>query len=268
MLNSPVIDPVIIEIFGPFKLTWYGVLYISGFYLSIRLVENISKHTLGLPQGAWRELSGVMLIYIIIFARIGYMLFYHPSLSISNPIEIVKIWNGGLSFHGGIIGAIIYLHRISKKYNKPFLSVLDAISTTAPLAIFFGRIANFINGELYGRYTKSALGVIFPSSGSMHPRHPSQLYEAIFEGLIPLIIMLLLYKRTSMSKEAGKLTGTWCILYSLASISIENYREPDQHIGFIIGKFTLGQLLSIPLFCIGMYLLKYSKKSSKNQSEN
>ncbi len=198
-------------------------------------------------------------ISIILGGRLGYVLFYNPIYFINNPLEIFAVWQGGMSFHGGLCGVIIGMFLFSKKYKVNFLQLTDILSITAPIGLFFGRIANFINMELYGRLTESNYGVIFPNSDQL-PRHPSQLYEAVLEGVLSFIILIILYKFTKIKEKTGFLSGLFLILYSFSRIIVENFREPDQQIGFLLEKFTMGQLLSLPILALGLILTLFSVK--------
>jgi len=169
-------------------------------------------------------------------------------------MEIIKIWKGGMSFHGAVIGLIISIFLFSRKNKISYLYIFDIIASIAPLGIFLGRIANFINAELYGRVTDVSWGVVFPNSDGL-PRHPSQLYEAFFEGLLLLIIINLLRLSQRILRKHGFLTGVFCIGYSLSRFFIEYYREPDIQLGFILNNITMGQILTLPLFVIGIILL-------------
>jgi len=198
------------------------------------------------------------MIGIIIGGRLGYVIFYNPDYYLNNLLEIFKLWNGGMSFHGGFIGvvfAVIYSSKISK---TAILILADLIAIVAPIGIFFGRLANFINGELYGRITNHSFGMIFPNAGNS-PRHPSQLYEAFFEGIILFFILNYLFRRKYIATP-GKLSALFLIFYSLFRYSLEFFRVPDPQIGFLFLNSTLGQIISLLFFVIGV-LLFYLKKN-------
>jgi phosphatidylglycerol:prolipoprotein diacylglycerol transferase len=191
---------------------------------------------------------------IIIGGRIGYVLFYNPFYFLSNPSEILAVWHGGMSFHGGLVGAIFGMWIFCKKYKIEFLRLMDVLAAPAAVGLFFGRLANFINLELYGRVTGSNYGVIFPNAGSL-PRHPSQLYEAFLEGIMIFIILFSLSKFTKIQEKAGKISGLFLIFYGSFRILIENFREPDLQIGFLFSSLTMGQILSLPLILLGLWLV-------------
>jgi phosphatidylglycerol:prolipoprotein diacylglycerol transferase len=194
------------------------------------------------------------MIGIIIGGRLGYVIFYNPDYYLNNLLEIFKLWNGGMSFHGGFIGvvfAVIYSSKISK---TAILILADLIAIVAPIGIFFGRLANFINGELYGRITNHSFGMIFPNAGNS-PRHPSQLYEAFFEGFVLFIIMLLFIKFTNILNKKGLITALFLSCYGSFRFIIEFFREPDANIGLLYFNFSMGQLLSLPMIIVGLYFI-------------
>jgi phosphatidylglycerol:prolipoprotein diacylglycerol transferase len=194
------------------------------------------------------------MIGIIIGGRLGYVIFYNPDYYLNNLLEIFKLWNGGMSFHGGFIGvvfAVIYSSKISK---TAILILADLIAIVAPIGIFFGRLANFINGELYGRITNHSFGMIFPNAGNS-PRHPSQLYEAFFEGFLLFIIMLLFIKFTNILNKKGLITALFLSCYGSFRFMIEFFREPDANIGLLYFNFSMGQLLSLPMIIVGLYFI-------------
>jgi phosphatidylglycerol:prolipoprotein diacylglycerol transferase len=194
------------------------------------------------------------MIGIIIGGRLGYVIFYNPDYYLNNLLEIFKLWNGGMSFHGGFIGvvfAVIYSSKISK---TAILILADLIAIVAPIGIFFGRLANFINGELYGRITNHSFGMIFPNAGNS-PRHPSQLYEAFFEGFLLFIIMLLFIKFTNILNKKGLITALFLSCYGSFRFMIEFFREPDANIGLLYFNFSMGQLLSLPMIIVGIYFI-------------
>jgi phosphatidylglycerol:prolipoprotein diacylglycerol transferase len=202
-----------------------------------------------------------IILGIIIGGRLGYTVFYNPTYYLSHPLEILFTWQGGMSFHGGLIGAIIAIYLLCNKHKAIFFNIMDLIACAAPIGIFLGRIANFINGELYGRITDAPWGIVFPDGGNL-PRHPSQLYEAFGEGLITFIILNIAAHKTKVLAKPGLISGIFLLLYSIARIIVENFREPDTHIGFITGGLTLGQLLSSIMLICGIYIT-YSKAKFK-----
>ena len=254
MLEFPNINPVAIDL-GFIQIRWYAISYIAGILLSWVLILNIIKFkNLKVDNKVISELISNSMIGIIIGGRLGYVIFYNPDYYLNNFLEIFKLWNGGMSFHGGFIGvvfAVIYSSKISK---TAILILADLIAIVAPIGIFFGRLANFINGELYGRITNHSFGMIFPNAGNS-PRHPSQLYEAFFEGFLLFIIMLLFIKFTNILNKKGLITALFLSCYGSFRFMIEFFREPDSNIGLLYFNFSMGQLLSLPMIIVGLYFI-------------
>ena len=254
MFKFPDIDPVIISI-GPISIYWYSLAYIFGilfgWYYSSKLVE---KFDIGISKKNIEDFVTWAIIGIIAGGRFGYVLFYNPIKYLSQPIDILKTYEGGMSFHGAIIGLMIAIYSFTRKYKISFLSLADVIAVVAPVGLFLGRIGNFINGELYGRVSTVPWAIVFPNTDNL-PRHPSQLYEAIGEGLILFFIMVFAVYKFHSIKFPGRTLGIFLVFYSVCRIFIETFRAPDFHIGFIWSSFTLGQLLSLPMFISGLYLI-------------
>ena len=254
MLEFPNINPVAIDL-GIIQIRWYAISYIAGILFSWSLILNIIKFkNLKVDNKVISELISNSMIGIIIGGRLGYVIFYNPDYYLNNLLEIFKLWNGGMSFHGGFIGvvfAVIYSSKISK---TAILILADLIAIVAPIGIFFGRLANFINGELYGRITNHSFGMIFPNAGNS-PRHPSQLYEAFFEGFLLFIIMLLFIKFTNILNKKGLITALFLSCYGSFRFMIEFFREPDANIGLLYFNFSMGQLLSLPMIIVGLYFI-------------
>ena len=254
MLEFPNINPVAIDL-GIIQIRWYAISYIAGILFSWSLILNIIKFkNLKIDNKIISELISNSMIGIIIGGRLGYVIFYNPDYYLNNLLEIFKLWNGGMSFHGGFIGvvfAVIYSSKISK---TAILILADLIAIVAPIGIFFGRLANFINGELYGRITNHSFGMIFPNAGNS-PRHPSQLYEAFFEGFLLFIIMLLFIKFTNILNKKGLITALFLSCYGSFRFMIEFFREPDANIGLLYFNFSMGQLLSLPMIIVGLYFI-------------
>ena len=258
---QPSIDPVIAS-FGNFSIRWYGLSYVVGIVFGIILIKNINKNLNFLIKNKviddffiWVTLG------VILGGRIGYMIFYQTSELINNPFNIFYIWKGGMSFHGGLIGVIlvIFLFCYIKKIN--FFIISDFVSTVAPIGLFFGRIANFINTELYGRITDFPFAIIYNNLDN-NRRHPSQLYEAFFEGIFIFVILMLISKNTIKVNRFGINTSIFLILYGFIRFFIEFLREPDSHIGYVFSYFTMGQILSVPLVLLGMII--YIKVNKRN----
>ncbi|MSO14500.1 Prolipoprotein diacylglyceryl transferase [Rickettsiales endosymbiont of Trichoplax sp. H2] len=262
----PNINPIAIEL-GYISIRWYGISYVIGVLLGVYILKKIEKKytVANLISSAYENLLTYIIIGIIIGGRLGYILFYCPNVILDDFWEIFKIWHGGMSFHGGLLGLMAAIWLFSLKNGK-FIFTMDLIACVVPIGLFFGRIANFINAELYGKKTNVSWGVIFPNT-DYQPRHPSQLYEAAFEGIMLFCIMLIalrirqnfLNNKTLDSKKSknmeGFLSGVFLTFYSLFRIIIEIFREPDQHIGYIFNLLSLGQILSIPMLVMGIYLI-------------
>ncbi|MCR5506662.1 MAG: prolipoprotein diacylglyceryl transferase [bacterium] len=266
-MQFPNISPVAISIFG-FDLRWYALAYIFGFILAFYYIKYILRHSTN-NELSYIELDDLFtnaILGVILGGRIGYTLFYNFNFYISHPINIIKIWEGGMSFHGGLVGVIVAMFLWCKKNKKSFLHITDSIAMSAPIGLFLGRIANFINGELYGRITSSKFGMIFPYSDGL-PRHPSQLYEALTEGLILFLILFLIHKIKAVRNRYGTISFAFIGFYGLARISIENFREPDAQIGFLKFGITMGQLLTIPMiiFSICGIVYLFRKKQAIEQ---
>ena len=254
MLEFPNINPVAIDL-GIIQIRWYAISYIAGILFSWSLILNIIKFkNLKIDNKVISELISNSMIGIIIGGRLGYVIFYNPDYYLNNLLEIFKLWNGGMSFHGGFIGVVIAVIYSSKISKTAILILADLIAIAAPIGIFFGRLANFINGELYGRITNHSFGMIFPNAGNS-PRHPSQLYEAFFEGFLLFIIMLLFIKFTNILNKKGLITALFLSCYGSFRFMIEFFREPDANIGLLYFNFSMGQLLSLPMIIVGLYFI-------------
>lgn len=261
MLAFPNIDPIIIS-FGPLAVSWYSLSYVVGIVLGwFYILKLIEKKYTNLKKQHIDDFITWIIIGIIIGGRLGYVLFYDPVKYISNPIEILKTYEGGMSFHGGIIGFAIASILFTRKNNIKFFTLVDATAAAAPIALFLGRIANFINGELYGRVTDVSWSFIFPRSDGL-PRHPSQLYEAALEGFVLFFILYFCVTKYQTLKKSGLISGLFLIFYSSFRLIIENFREPDSHIGLHADFITRGQLLCIPMLIIGMIIIKYSRSNA------
>ena len=249
-------DPVAFEVFS-LEIRWYSLAYIFGIVLGwIYCKKKLIKDPIVLDL--FDDFITYLIIGIILGGRIGYALFYNFSYYINNPLEILMVWNGGMSFHGGLIGVILSSVIFGKKHTINSFIFLDLVALSAPIGIFFGRIANFINSELYGRATDLPWGVQFVLIDNIK-RHPSQIYEAFFEGIILFFILNYLFRRKYIVTP-GKLSALFLIFYSLFRYSLEFFRVPDPQIGFLFLNSTLGQIISLLFFVIGV-LLFYLKKN-------
>lgn len=264
VLPFPAIDPVIIEV-GPFALRWYALAYIVGIILAWRYMRALVLND-RLWNGAKRpsslELDDFVLwgtLGIIIGGRLGYVLFYNPAYYLSNPGEALAIWSGGMSFHGGFAGTVIAMILFAWRRGLPVWTLFDLAGCAAPIGLFFGRVANFINAELWGRPTDVPWAFVFPGAGP-EPRHPSQLYEAALEGVILFLVLRLLSHRFHLLKKPGFLAGAFAFGYGIGRSIAEFYRVPDAHIGYLSGFLTMGILLSLPMILAGLALMIWASR--------
>lgn len=251
MIPYPDINPEIIRI-GPFAVRWYGLMYLLGFASSYLLVRyQIKKKGFKLKKDFVEALYSYLILGLILGARLGYVIFYNLSYYIQHPLEIFAIWHGGMSFHGGLIGSVIAGILFCRKLKVDAWQIADLIIVTAPIGIGLGRLGNFINGELYGRVTDVPWAMIFPTGGQL-PRHPSQLYEFFLEGVVLFIILWLLKDKTL---KTGVLFSLFMIFYGTFRFFVEFFREPDVQVGFILGVFTMGQMLSAAMVFLGIGII-------------
>jgi len=251
ILIQPSINPIIVSL-GFLDIRWYSLAYIFAFILGSILIKKINKTSYNLLSN--NEIDRFFIwavIGVIVGGRIGYVLFYQTELFFSKPYYLLEIWNGGMSFHGGLIGIIFAIYFFSLKNKIHFFYLSDLVSLVAPIGLFFGRIANFINNELYGRITDFPFAMIYPIIDN-NPRHPSQLYEAFFEGIVIITILFIYLKRKPKDYLIGNISALFLIFYSIFRFLIEYLREPDHHLGLIFNYFSMGQLLCIPLFVAGL----------------
>ena len=254
------LNPILFD-FGLFAVRWYSLAYIFGiligWWLGKRIIQiRFQNLNFNFDIKDFDNLITYLIISLVIGGRLGYIIFYNLGYYLINPFDILKIWEGGMSFHGALIGIIIGTYWFSKKTNIPTFFLLDIVAYVAPIGIFFGRIANFINGELVGKTTNVFWGVIFPNIDNL-PRHPSQLYEAFFEGIVLFIIMNLILFRKNY--KIGHCSYMFLIIYGIFRIFSEFFREPDSQIGFIFGNLSMGMLLSLFMIFAGSIL--YLKKN-------
>ncbi len=262
----PAIDPVIVD-FGPLiglplAIRWYSVMWLGGCVLAWLYV----RWFIARPPHAMSDRDASDFLFWAILAtmiggRLGYVGFYMPQLMLDNPLNLFAIWQGGMSFHGGLIGVIVAIILFARKRNLDLLAMSDAIACAAPIGLFLVRIANFINGELYGRVTDAPWGMVFPGGDDL-PRHPSQLYEAALEGLVLFLILFVVSRSERIRMKSGMLTGIFFIGYAAARGLVELVREPDAHLGLLLGGATMGQLLSIPVLLLGLYLVIRAQRTA------
>lgn len=258
-LPFPAIDPVIVS-FGPFSIRWYALSYVAGLFIGWWIMARQAERppAPGQAKILSKELVDDFLLWatfgVILGGRIGYVLFYNPAHFLAHPLDIVKVWQGGMSFHGGLLGVVTVVILFARHRGIPVLALGDLTCLVAPIGLFFGRIANFINGELYGRPTDVPWAVVFPADPA-HPRHPSQLYEAALEGLLLLVILWALARYAHARGKPGLITGAFFLGYGLLRSFAELFRQPDVQIGFLAGATTMGQWLSVPVAIIGVALI-------------
>ena len=241
--------------FGGFGIRWYAIAYLvgllAGWYLLRREADKIDSP---LRHETVDILLNYVLFGIIIGGRLGYILFYNSAYYLAHPQAILRIWEGGMAFHGALLGVAIAVLIMAKRHRVPFFVLTDRIALVVPIGLFFGRLSNFINGELYGRVTALPWAMVFPNSDGQ-PRHPSQLYEAGLEGLLLGVIMLMLWRRGWLQQHS-RITGVLLAGYGVARSMIEFVREPDAQIGLLLDSVSMGQLLSVPMIIFGVYLIK------------
>jgi len=255
MLPYPDIDPTIFQL-GPLQVRWYGLMYVLGFLASYTLVGfQIRKYALAPLARHFENLNLVLIISLVLGARLGYVLFYNLSFYLENPQDILATWQGGMSFHGALIGLLLGGFLYCRFTGLPFLQSADVYIVTTPIGLFLGRIGNFINGELYGRASDLPWAMIFPAGGPM-PRHPSQLYEALLEGLVLFALLWSLKNRYwRQGWPSGSLLALFLVFYGLFRSLAELFREPDAQVGFLLGSLTMGQLLSGLMIAAGVAIL-------------
>ena len=260
---QPSIDPVIFS-FSFIDIRWYSLAYIFGLIFGLILIKRLNRIKGNLISINQLDNFFIWAVIGIIFGgRIGYVLFYQTYLFIENPFYIFEIWNGGMSFHGGLIGIIVSTYFFCKINDIDFFYLSDLVSIVAPIGLFLGRIANFINTELIGKPTDFFISVIYPTIDNL-PRHPSQLYEALFEGLVLFIILISYFFKNNKKIKNGFITGLFLVLYSFFRFIIEYMREPDLHLGLFFNFISMGQILSIPLFILGIILLRKNEYRKNN----
>lgn len=253
MIQFPDIDPVAIELFG-LSIKWYGIAYAVGLLLGLTYSKFLSKKTNTIIPKHFDDILIWVALGTIIGGRTGYVIFYDLGFYLYNPsLIILDIRKGGMSFHGGLIGVAIFTFFYSRLYKLKYLIIMDIISCCAPIGLFLGRIANFINSELWGKTTLLPWGIVFPNGGN-NPRHPSQLYEAMLEGLLLFILLNVIYRKNY--RKYGYTSFSFLIIYGIFRFLIEFVREPDQQLGYIYANIiTTGMLLSMPMILLGIVLL-------------
>jgi len=250
-MQLPTIDPVFLRL-GPLEFRWYGLMYILGFLAAFLIIKGqAKKRALNLSSETLSDIVFIIALGIVLGGRSGYILFYNLSWYLSHPLKVFAVWEGGMSFHGGIIGGVIAGIYVCRKSRLDLWTMADMIALTIPVGLGLGRIGNFINGELYGRVTDRSWGVVFPSGGNL-PRHPSQLYEAFLEGFV---LLVLAWGVNRCSPPKGVVFWSVIAGYGLFRFMVEFFREPDQQLGFLWGGATMGQLLSLPMLVLGILMI-------------
>lgn len=252
-------NPIFFE-FGPVRLSWYGLMYVFGFLASYLLVRyQIKRKDFGISRFEVDDLYFYSILGLILGARLGYVLFYNLKMYLDNPLEIPAFWHGGMSFHGGLIGVLLAGILFCWKNKKSFWRLADLVIVTAPIGLGLGRIGNFINGELYGRVTQVPWGMVFAKGGPL-PRHPSELYESALEGGA---LFLILWFMKDKKLPAGSLLALFLFLYGVFRFFLEFFRDPDVQLGFVLGPFTMGQVLCSIMIAGGILLWVYLKRRAR-----
>ncbi|MFY9287528.1 MAG: prolipoprotein diacylglyceryl transferase [Alphaproteobacteria bacterium] len=265
-LTFPALDPIAISI-GPIAIRWYALAYLAGFILGWRYCLYLARQN---PKGPkpvlFDEFLTWAVIGTVIGGRLGYILFYQAEYYFDHPLEMLQVWRGGMSFHGGMLGVIGAAWIFAQKHKINFFAFTDILACVTPIGLFLGRIANFVNGELYGRPTDVPWGIVFPNGGDM-PRHPSQLYEAGLEGIVLFLFLFALSRVPKLRGRAGFLSGCFLFAYGVLRFAMEHLREPDAQLGLIAGGITMGQLLCLPMIMFGFYLILWTEKRTKPRAK-
>jgi phosphatidylglycerol:prolipoprotein diacylglycerol transferase len=261
-MQFPQIDPIAIQI-GPLGIRWYALAYIAGIVLGWRLMRRlvVAEPKVATPEQVddfvtWATLG------VILGGRLGYVLFYRPGHYLFHPLEALMVWQGGMSFHGGLLGVVVATVLYTRSQKIPTLAFGDRVAIVAPIGLFFGRIANFINGELWGRAADVPWAMVFPGDRLQIPRHPSQLYQAGMEGILLFTLLILLWTHKPNRSRPGFFLGAMAAGYGVARIIGEFFREPDANLGFLFAGATMGQLLSLPMVLVGAFLIWRSRRAT------
>ena len=254
------LDPIAFAA-GPFVVRWYGLAYVVGFALAAFIIYAVARRwKIGMNEDNLLTLMVCAIVGVVLGGRLGYVLFYGDGYYFSHPMEILAFNQGGMSFHGGLVGLLAGGAVAAKLTRIPFLTLADLGAIAAPMGLFFGRCANFVNGELWGAPTDWPIGVVFGGAAGMMPRHPSQLYEAVLEGLVIFCVLFALSRRLP-PRPRGTFVGAFLVLYGIFRFLIEFVREPDVQLGYLWGGWlTMGQVLSVPLIIGGILVLIYAAK--------
>ncbi len=253
MLTYPNIDPIAIKIAG-FAIRWYSLAYIAGILGGWWYAGRMNLRAKFMNAKQFDAILSWIVIGIVAGGRLGYVIFYNGHYFLQHPLEIFYLWQGGMSFHGGMIGTILSIYIFCRINKLQFFRVMDVAACVSPIGLGFGRMANFINGELYGRITNSPVAMIFPNSDGQ-PRHPSQLYECAMEGILLFAILSLLFWKFNKWQKPAFLSGAFLICYGIFRIIAELFREPDMQLGYLFQNVTMGQILCVPMLLLGFYLI-------------
>ncbi len=260
MIVFPQIDPVALSL-GPFQIRWYALAYLAGFLGGLFYGRYLVRLEPGRRPNALdiENLLPWMVLGVILGGRLGYVLFYNLGYYLTHPLHALAVWEGGMSFHGGLLGvaAVIILYARHHKFSA--LALGDVVSAVVPIGLFFGRLANFINGELFGRPTDAPFGMVFPLGGDV-PRHPSQLYEAFLEGVVLFVVLSWLYRRADVRRRPGFVFGALLAGYGLCRFLVEYVREPDVQLGLFFDVISMGQIMCLPMILAGGILIAYARK--------
>jgi len=265
----PYIDPVALKI-SAINIHWYGISYLLGilfgwYYLKY-ICRKAHKYEIEINISDLSDVIPWVVFGILLGGRLGYVFFYDIYYFIDYPLDIIKIWTGGMSFHGGLIGLVIALYYFTKRRGKKFFIMMDLVAIAAPIGLFFGRIANFINAELIGKVSNVNWAIIYPAE-ELIARHPSQIYEAILEGILLFFILFYLTQKYSLLAKSGFASALFLVLYGFFRIICEFYRLPDQHIGYLINEnITMGMIISLPMILFGIVLLIYKRNENEQKS--
>ena len=254
----PHLDPVLLQI-GPFAIRWYALAYVLGLLAGWRYCVWLgSLPPMPLGRGLFDDFLVWAVLGVILGGRVGYVIFYNGPEYLQDPLKIFMVWQGGMSFHGGLIGVILAMILFARSRGLPFFALADVLACATPIGLFFGRLANYNNGELFGRVSDVPWALVFDRGGA-EPRHPSQLYEAALEGVVLFLILLFLARFTPARGKLGLLSGVFLTGYGLSRFLVEFFREPDPQLGFLAMHTTMGQLLSLPMIVMGLIFIWRAK---------
>lgn len=260
LLPYPAIDPVAVEI-GPVVIRWYSLAYVVGLLLGWRYCRRLAERP---PRLVGPDAFDDFLLWatlgVVLGGRLGYVLFYKPGYFLAHPLEIPLLWEGGMSFHGGAAGVILAIILFARRRGVPILALGDIVVAAVPIGLFLGRLANFVNGELYGRPSEVPWAMVFPADSLGLPRHPSQLYEATLEGIVLFAVLYWLVRRGWLTRP-GALSGMFLAGYAIARGIAEFFRQPDAHLGLLLGPTSMGQILSLPMLIAGLILIVWAHRA-------